>query len=305
MSEKAILIIMDGWGHGQHPPADAIYQSQTPFVKSLYQKYPHCELITSGKAVGLPDGQMGNSEVGHLNFGAGRIVFQELMRFNNAIENGELAKNQSLLNIFKYVNENNKNLHYIGLVSNGGVHSSDFHLKALCDYAKNNSVKNLYIHAFTDGRDTDPKSGIGFLAELESHLKKNNLGKIASVVGRYYAMDRDNRWERIKLAYDLLVKGSGKKSNDVKKAVSESYAENVTDEFIKPICICDEKNNPLPRIQNGDAVLCFNFRTDRCREITKALTQQDFPQYEMKKLDLNYTTMTIYDHTFKNVQYHF
>lgn len=301
MSEKAVLIIMDGWGHGQHPPADAIYQSQTPFVKSLYQKYPHCELTTSGKAVGLPDGQMGNSEVGHLNFGAGRIVFQELMRFNNAIENGELGKNQSLLNIFKYVNENNKTLHYIGLVSNGGVHSSDAHLKALCDYAKNNSVKNLYIHAFTDGRDTDPKSGIGFLNELQLHLKKNNLGKIASVIGRYYAMDRDNRWERIKLAYDLLVKGTGKKSSDVGRAVLESYAENVTDEFIKPVCICDEKNDPLPRIQNGDAVLCFNFRTDRCREITKALTQQNYPEYEMKKLDLNYTTMTIYDHTFKNV----
>ncbi|HWB63133.1 MAG TPA: 2,3-bisphosphoglycerate-independent phosphoglycerate mutase, partial [Chitinophagales bacterium] len=248
--------------------------------------------------VGLPDGQMGNSEVGHLNIGAGRIVYQELMRINIAIRNGELAENEKLLAVFDYCKTNNKPLHLIGLVSDGGVHSHIEHVKALCDIAKTNGMDNnaVHVHAFTDGRDCDPKSGLGFLKDLDAHLQKS-AGSIASVVGRYYAMDRDNRWERIKLAYDLLTKGEGRQADDIFKAVEESYNEGITDEFIKPIV--SAKN--FKAIQEGDAVICFNFRTDRCREITKALTQQDLPEQDMKKLDLHYTTMTVYDHSFKNV----
>jgi 2,3-bisphosphoglycerate-independent phosphoglycerate mutase len=299
--KKVILIIMDGWGHGTKPAADAIYQANTPFVKGLYQKYPNTTLKTDGEAVGLPDGQMGNSEVGHLNIGAGRIVYQELLRINQAIQNSELQKNKVLLDAFKYAKDNNKPLHFIGLVSNGGVHSSNEHLKALCNMTKANGLSKVYIHAFTDGRDTDPKSGIGFLDDLQNHLKKS-VGEIASVVGRYYAMDRDNRWQRIKLAYDLLTKGIGEPTKDIHSAVTKSYEAGVTDEFIKPIVKVKEDNTPLATIQNGDAVICFNFRTDRCRQITKALTQQDFPEFEMKKFDLYYVTMTIFDHSFKNVK---
>ncbi len=298
MNKKVILIIMDGWGKGPKPERSAIAQANTPFINSLYKNYPNTELVTFGEAVGLPEGQMGNSEVGHLNIGAGRIVYQELERINLAIRTGELAKNKQLLNAIDYCKTQNKNLHLIGLVSNGGVHSHIEHLKAICNIAKDNKLNsnNLRIHAFTDGRDCDPKSGLGFLADLTSFLK-GSIGQIASIIGRYYAMDRDNRWERVKLAYDLLVHGTGKKSDDILQAVQQSYDEGVTDEFIKPML----SSQGFAPIQDGDAVLCFNFRTDRCREITKALTQQDFPEQGMKKLNLHYTTMTVYDHSFKNV----
>lgn len=299
--KKVVLIIMDGWGHGKVPSADAIAQANAPYVKSLYSKYSNCELKTSGEDVGLPDGQMGNSEVGHLNIGAGRIVYQELVRINNAIKNGELAKNPKLIEAMNYAKANGKAFHLMGLVSNGGVHSSDVHLKAVCDILKANGLSNVFIHAFTDGRDTDPKSGYGFIENLQEHLKIS-VGEIASVVGRYYAMDRDNRWERVKIAYNLLTKGEGKKTKDILEAIKESYSESVTDEFIKPIVRTDEKGNPVAAIKEDDVVFCFNFRTDRCREITKALTQQEFPEYEMKPLSLHYLTMTIYDHTFKNVK---
>ncbi|MBX7142314.1 MAG: 2,3-bisphosphoglycerate-independent phosphoglycerate mutase [Chitinophagales bacterium] len=304
MKKKVMLIIMDGWGHGAHPASDAIYQANVPFVRSLYQKYPNSELITCGEAVGLPEGQMGNSEVGHMNIGAGRIVYQELLRINRAIQKKELNQNGELLSVLDYAKKNNKPLHLIGLVSDGGVHSHINHLKALCDIAKESGLTRVYIHAFTDGRDTDPKSGIGYLTDLQNHLR-TSVGELVNVVGRYYAMDRDNRWQRVKLAFDMLVHGEGKKTSDILKAVQESYDENVTDEFIKPIVKADETGNPVQTIHEDDAVICFNFRTDRCREITKALTQQDFPEFGMKKMNLRYTTMTIYDHTFKNVGYIF
>ncbi len=300
MGRKVAVIIMDGWGHGSQPERSAIAQANVPFINSLYNKYSHSELITFGENVGLPDGQMGNSEVGHLNIGAGRVVYQELMKVNMAIRSGELAKNPKLLNAIKYAKDNKKPLHLIGLVSDGGVHSHTSHLKAICDIAKANGLGDVFIHAFTDGRDTDPKSGIGFITDLQNFLK-NSVGSIASICGRYYAMDRDNRWERVKVAYDLLVKGEDVKTQDVMKSISDSYAEGVTDEFIKPIIATNTDGQPLSLIKDGDAVVCFNFRTDRCREITKALTQQDFPEQGMKKLDLHYTTMTVYDHSFKNV----
>ncbi|HVI43588.1 MAG TPA: 2,3-bisphosphoglycerate-independent phosphoglycerate mutase [Chitinophaga sp.] len=298
--KRAILVIMDGWGEGKVPAADAIAQAKTPFVSSLYNKYPHSNLVTCGEAVGLPEGQMGNSEVGHLNIGAGRIVYQELQRINVAVRDGELAKNQVLLDTIAYAKSNNKPLHLIGLVSNGGVHSHTEHLKAIIQIAKDNGLDKVFVHAFTDGRDTDPKSGVGFLEDLSAHLAKTT-GKIASVTGRYYAMDRDKRWERVKLAYDALVNGAGTATHDVITAVKASYAEGVTDEFIKPIIVQDEQNKPIATIQDGDAVLCFNFRTDRCREITQVLTQEAFPDFGMKPLQLYYTTMTEYDKTYKNV----
>lgn len=303
MNRKVALIIMDGWGHGSQPDRSAIAQANVPFINSLYHKYAHSELITHGEAVGLPDGQMGNSEVGHLNIGAGRVVYQELLRINIAVRDGELAQNHTLLDTIRYCKENQKPLHLMGLVSDGGVHSHTSHLRAICDIAKANGLSSdqVFIHAFTDGRDTDPRSGLGYLSDLSTYLR-SSAGQLASVCGRYYAMDRDNRWERIKLAYDLLVKGDGKKTTDALAAVKESYAADVTDEFIKPILVTDSAGTPLSLIKDGDAVLCFNFRTDRCREITKALTQQDFPEEGMKRLDLNYTTLTIYDHSFKNVK---
>lgn len=298
--KRAILVIMDGWGEGKVPTADAIAQAQTPFVSSLYNKYPHSHLVTCGEAVGLPDGQMGNSEVGHLNIGAGRIVYQELQRINVAIREGELASNPVLLETMAHAKNNNKALHLLGLVSNGGVHSHIEHLKAITSIAKANGLEKVYIHAFTDGRDTDPKSGLGFLEDLQAHLQQAT-GKIATVTGRYYAMDRDKRWERVKLAYDALVNGIGTGTHDLLTAIKASYAEGVTDEFIKPIIVQDEQNKPLATIQEGDAVLCFNFRTDRCREISQVLTQEAFPDFGMKPLQLYYTTMTEYDKTYKNV----
>src|ERR1043165_3324458 len=302
MSKKVILIIMDGWGHGPDPKRSAIAQANTPFIDSLYKNYPNTELTTHSESVGLPEGQMGNSEVGHINIGAGRIVYQELQRINLAIKNGELARNAKMLDAINYCKQNKKPLHLIGLVSDGGVHSHINHLKAMCDIAKENGLgkNDVFIHAFTDGRDCDPKSGLGFLKDLQAHLD-NSVGHIASVCGRYYAMDRDNRWERIKLAYDLLTKGIGEKTEDAIKSVEQSYANGVTDEFIKPIVRVNKEGMPFAHVWDGDAVICFNFRTDRCREITKALTQEDFPDYGMKKLNLHYTTMTTYDHKFKHV----
>lgn len=295
---KAILIIMDGWGLGKLPSADAIQQSNVPFYKSLYNQYPHTTLVTCGEAVGLPEGQMGNSEVGHLNIGAGRVVYQELQRINVAIRTGELAANPVLKASLQYAKDNHKSLHLLGLVSDGGVHAHLNHLKAICDICKKEGIQKLYIHAFTDGRDTDPKSGLAFMTALQNHLE-NSVGTIASVTGRYYAMDRDKRWERVKIAYDALVQGKGKHCDDVLSAMNDSYNEGITDEFILPIINNTVGNDGL--IKEGDAVLCFNFRTDRCREITQALTQQDFPQQQMHALALHYTTLTEYDKTYKNI----
>ena len=300
MSKKVILLIMDGWGLGMVPKADAIQQAKVPFVHSLYNQFPNTTLVTCGEAVGLPEGQMGNSEVGHLNLGAGRIVYQELQRINVAIKEGELASNKTLLASIAYAKQNNKPLHLLGLISDGGVHSHTTHLKALCDICKEKGLTKVFIHAFTDGRDTDPKSGLGFIENVEKHLTQS-VGKIASVSGRYYSMDRDKRWERVKFAYDALVKGIGPTATTATAAITENYNNNITDEFIKPTILI-ENGSPVASIQEDDAVLCFNFRTDRCREITEVLTQKDFPEFDMKKLKLHYTTMTKYDATFKNVQ---
>jgi 2,3-bisphosphoglycerate-independent phosphoglycerate mutase len=296
-TKKVILIIMDGWGLGKSKESDAIQNANTPFVSSLYDKYPHSTLVTCGRSVGLPEGQMGNSEVGHLNLGAGRIVYKELERINVAIENGEFEKNPALLSTINYAKENNKPLHLMGLVSNGGVHSHINHLKALTSICKKHGLENVYIHAFMDGRDTDPKSGIHFLKELQQHLEITT-GKIATITGRYYAMDRDKRWERVKIAYDALVHRAGEITADIFSAVTSSYEQNVTDEFLLPII---NSATPESGIKDGDAVICFNFRTDRCREITEALTQTSFPEYNMKPLNLDYTTMTRYDHKFNNI----
>lgn len=299
-NNKAMLIIMDGWGLGKVKSSDAIQNANVPFVSSLYKKYPNTTLVTCGEAVGLPEGQMGNSEVGHLNLGAGRIVYQELQRINVAVRDGSLAKNDHLLAAIKYAKNNNKPFHLLGLVSDGGVHSHIKHLEAICDICKANGLTEVYIHAFTDGRDTDPKSGLGFIKELQHHLN-NSVGKIASVSGRYYAMDRDKRWERVKLAYDALVKGEGQKATDAIAAIEQSYAADITDEFIKPTVIVASDQKPLATIKDGDVVMCFNFRTDRCREITEVLTQKDHETFGMHILDLHYTTMTEYDKTFKNI----
>ncbi len=298
--KRAILVIMDGWGQGQVPASDAIAHAKTPFVSSLYSKYPHSTLVTCGEEVGLPEGQMGNSEVGHLNLGAGRIVYQELQRINVAIRTGELAANNVLQSTFDYAKDNDKALHLIGLVSDGGVHSHITHLKALTQIAKDKGLTKVYIHAFTDGRDTDPKGGLAYMEDLVAHLKQTT-GEVASITGRYYAMDRDKRWERVKLAYDALVQGVGTPTQDPVNAIKASYAEGVTDEFIKPIVVTDAQLKPITTIQPGDAVLCFNFRTDRCREITQVLTQQAFPDFGMEPLQLHYTTMTEYDKTYKGV----
>ena len=301
MNKKVLLMILDGWGLAKNPAVSAIDKARTPFVDSLYTKYANSKLTASGLAVGLPEGQMGNSEVGHMNIGAGRVVYQDLVRINKAVEEHTLDKNEVLLEALQYAKKNNKPVHLIGLVSDGGVHSHIIHLKGLISIAHAQGVQNLYVHAFTDGRDTDPKSGLQFLKEVSDHLDKNG-GHLASIIGRYYAMDRDKRWERVRLAYDLLVKGVGEKTTDPLKAVQKSYDEGVTDEFIKPIVVTDSSGKPQATIQDGDVVICFNFRTDRGRQITQALTQQDFPEQEMKALSLHYLTMTIYDDTFKGVK---
>lgn len=300
MSKKVMLIIMDGWGNGLNPKADAIAAAQPQFVNSLYSQYPNAQLITCGEAVGLPEGQMGNSEVGHLNLGAGRIVYQELQRVNIAVKDGTLEHNTALRNAFSFAKQHNSTLHFIGLVSDGGVHAHIDHLEALCQFAQKAAVPKVAVHAFTDGRDCDPKSGLGFITRLQQHLKQTGA-LLASVCGRYYAMDRDKRWERVRKAYDAMVKGEGILSQDPLASIQASYEAGVTDEFIMPIVLCDQHNKPLATIAANDVVVCFNFRTDRCREITEVLTQQDFPDNGMNKLPLHYVTLTEYDKSYKNV----
>ncbi len=296
-NKKIILIIMDGWGLGKIKKSDAIQHANIPFVSSLYKKYPNSTLITCGEMVGLPEGQMGNSEVGHLNIGAGKIVYQQLQRINVAIRSGEFAQNPAILDAINYAKENKKPLHLVGLVSDGGVHSHLNHLFALISICKDYGLEDVHIHAFTDGRDTDPKSGLKFIADLQHHLAITT-GSLASITGRYYAMDRDKRWERVKVAYDAMVNGIGDEQEDLLAAISRSYNFGITDEFIKPIINSRKK----AIIRDGDAVISFNFRTDRCREITEVLTQVDLPDYNMHKLNLHFTTMTMYDHSFKNVK---
>lgn len=295
MSSKSVLVILDGWGIGDGSKADAIAHARTPFYHSLLKNYPHSTLKTSGEDVGLPDGQMGNSEVGHLNIGAGRVVYQDLVKINRACRDHSIDTNPVLAEAMNAAKASGKSLHFMGLVSDGGVHSSQEHLHHLLDVAKANDLQNVFVHAFTDGRDTDPKSGYGFIEKLLAHMK-NSAGRLATITGRYYAMDRDKRWERVKIAYDALVNGVGKKSDDALAAMNESYAAGVTDEFIQPIVL-----DPSGTIKEGDVVICFNFRTDRCREITVALTQTEMPEHGMKTIPLHYVTMTNYDHTFKNV----
>ena len=299
-NKRVILVIMDGWGLGKVKYADAIQNANVPFVSSLYSKYPNTTLITCGEAVGLPEGQMGNSEVGHMNIGAGRIVYQELQRINVAIRDGEFFKNEVLLETINHAKENGKPLHIMGLVSDGGVHSHINHLKAILTLCKNEGLQEVYVHAFTDGRDTDPKSGLQFIEELEQHMA-TNVGKIATIIGRYYAMDRDKRWERVKQAYDAMAKGKGQLATSATAAIQQSYDKGETDEFIKPIVIVDSNEQPTAVIKDGDVLLCFNYRTDRPREISEVLTQEDFPGYEMKKLNVYYTTLTEYDKSFTNV----
>jgi 2,3-bisphosphoglycerate-independent phosphoglycerate mutase len=294
-------MILDGWGIAKNKKVSAVDQANTPFMDSLYPRYAHSRLQASGLAVGLPEGQMGNSEVGHMNIGAGRVVYQDLVRINKAIQEDELKDNEVLTTAFSYAINNKKKVHFIGLLSDGGVHSHIGHLKGLISLAHRKGVRDLFIHAFMDGRDTDPKSGLGFIKDLLSHLNKTT-GRLASIIGRYYAMDRDKRWERVKLAYDLLVAGKGQKISDPLKAIQESYDNNITDEFIKPISITDAGGAAVATLENGDVVLCFNFRTDRGREITQVLTQQDFPEQQMKKLSLYYITLTTYDESFKDVK---
>jgi 2,3-bisphosphoglycerate-independent phosphoglycerate mutase len=301
MNKKVLLMILDGWGIAKNKAVSAIDNAKTPFINSLYPKYANSKLEASGLAVGLPAGQMGNSEVGHMNIGAGRVVYQDLVRVNKAIEEKELDTNAVLLDAFDYAKKNNKNVHYMGLLSDGGVHSHIDHLKGLITIASNNGIKNLFIHAFTDGRDTDPKGGYGYLKDVIDHLSKTT-GTLASIIGRYYAMDRDKRWERVKLAYDVLVKGTGDRTASPLASVQKSYDNNVTDEFIKPIVVVDGNQQPVGVIKEGDVVLCFNFRTDRGREITEVLTQKNFPEHEMKKLPLYYVTLTNYDDSFQNVK---
>lgn len=303
MNKKVILVILDGWGIPLKPEVSAIESAHTPFMNSLYPKYPNSKLEASGLAVGLPAGQMGNSEVGHMNLGAGRVVYQDLVKVNKAVEEHTLDTEPVLVDALTYAKTNGKKIHFIGLVSDGGVHAHINHVKGLLSIAHTHELTNVFVHAFTDGRDTDPKGGIGYLTDLQTHMA-TTTGQIATVVGRYYAMDRDNRWERVKVAYDAMVNGVGEKtaSNDVTKALQESYDANVTDEFIKPLIVTKADGSPVATIENGDVVLCFNFRTDRGREITQALTQKDFPEQGMKKLDLDYITMTNYDSEFVGVK---
>ncbi|MEX1001547.1 MAG: 2,3-bisphosphoglycerate-independent phosphoglycerate mutase [Crocinitomicaceae bacterium] len=297
--KKVALLILDGWGHGDESKSDGIFNADTPFIDQLENTQPNAELLTHGEHVGLPAGQMGNSEVGHLNIGAGRIVYQELTRINKSIRDGEFQKNPILLWAFEKAKKENKRIHFMGLVSTGGVHSSMDHLLTLCDMAASHGIKSAFIHAFTDGRDCNPKSGLAHLQQVEDHIKDQPV-RLASVIGRYYAMDRDNRWERIKKAYDLLIKGIGEKHLSATEAIQNAYDADITDEFILPKVIV-ENGQPIGNITEGDIVICFNFRTDRCREITIALTQRKFDEYQMQPLNLHYLTMTNYDKSFREI----
>ena len=298
LKKKTLLMILDGWGHGDKSISDVIFNSKTPFIDSLYSRFPNCELLTDSENVGLPKNQMGNSEVGHLNIGAGRIVYQDLAKINNACKTNLIKDQEALVKSLYYSKNNNVPLHLIGLVSDGGIHSHQDHLYKLCEIAREYGVKDVFVHAFTDGRDCDPKSAVKLIKRLE----KNLFGaKVATVCGRYYAMDRDKRWERIKYSYDAMVHAIGVKSQDYIKLISESYEKGITDEFIKPIVVVDDLGNSIAQINNNDAVICFNFRTDRCRQITHVLCQNDMHDFKMQKLDLHFTTMTNYDSDFKNV----
>jgi 2,3-bisphosphoglycerate-independent phosphoglycerate mutase len=301
MNKKVILMILDGWGKSPEPKVSAIDNANIPFINSLYKNYPSAQLRTDGLNVGLPEGQMGNSEVGHMNLGAGRIVYQDLAKINLAVANKTLAKEQVLKDAFQYAKDNHKKVHFLGLVSDGGVHSHTSHLRALIDATQDYGLKEVFVHAFTDGRDVDPKSGKKYIQDLENYIANTSV-KIASVIGRYYAMDRDKRWERIKLAYDLLVNGQGTHSKNPVASIEESYENNATDEFIHPIVITDSADKPLATIEEDDVVVFFNFRTDRGRELTEVLTQMDFHEQNMHKLNLYYVTLTNYDETYKNVK---
>ena len=301
MNKKVILMILDGWGKSPDPKVSAIDNANVPFINSLYTKYPNAQLRTDGLNVGLPEGQMGNSEVGHMNLGAGRIVYQDLAKINLAVANKTLAKEQVLIDAFNYAKANNKKVHLLGLVSDGGVHSHTSHLRGLIDASQAYELDNVFIHAFTDGRDVDPKSGKKYLHDLQEYIAATPV-KIASVIGRYYAMDRDKRWERVKLAYDLLVHGKGTATTDVVASIASSYANAVTDEFIQPLVAVDANGSPLAIIEEDDVVIFFNFRTDRGRELTEALSQQDFHEQNMHKLNLYYVTLTNYDETYQNVK---
>lgn len=300
MSKKALLMILDGWGIGKKEKGNVILNTPTPYWDYLVANYPNSELQASGENVGLPDGQMGNSEVGHLNIGAGRVVYQDLVKINIACRDNSILKNPEIIKAFSYAKEKGKNMHFMGLVSDGGVHSSLDHLFKLCDIAKEYEIENTFIHCFMDGRDTDPKSGKGFIESLEKHTKQS-AGKIASIIGRYYAMDRDNRWERVKESYDLLVSGKGSASKNGVEAIQASYDNGVTDEFIQPIVIVKEDGKPVGTIQEGDVVIFFNYRNDRAKELTIALTQKDMPENGMKTIPLQYFTMTPYDSKFKGL----
>ena len=301
MSKKVILMILDGWGKSPDPKVSAIDNADVPFINSLYKKYPSAQLRTDGLHVGLPEGQMGNSEVGHMNLGAGRIVYQDLAKINLAVANKTLAQEQVLKDAFQYAKDNNKKVHFLGLVSDGGVHSHTSHLRGLIDATQDYGLNQVYIHAFTDGRDVDPKSGKNYIQQLENYIATTPV-KIASVIGRYYAMDRDKRWERVKLAYDLVVNGTGTPTHDIVTSIATSYGNDITDEFIQPLVAVDANEKPLATIQEDDVVIFFNFRTDRGRELTEALSQQDFHEQNMHKLNLYYVTLTNYDETYQNVK---
>lgn len=300
MNKKVLLMILDGWGITQDPKVSAIAQANTPFMDSVIKEYPHAELRTDGMSVGLPEGQMGNSEVGHMNLGAGRIVYQDLVKINMAVEKNTLKDEPVLEQAFSYAIKNNKPIHFMGLLSDGGVHSHINHLKGLLSAAEEFGVKEKYVHAFTDGRDVDPHSGKEFIIEIEEHLKKTN-SKLATVIGRYFAMDRDKRWERVKKAYDLITKGVGQKSTNAAEAMENSYKNNISDEFIEPIVLTDEAGEPVAKLSEKDVVIFFNFRTDRGRQLTQALTQENFAEYDMKKLLLYYVTITKYDDSFEGI----
>jgi len=301
MNKKVILLILDGWGITQDPKVSAIFNAKTPYINSLYHTYPSSELRTDGEHVGLPNGQMGNSEVGHMNLGAGRIVYQNLAKINIAVREGKLSKEEELLNAFKYARDHQKNVHLLGLVSNGGIHSHIDHVKGLLSAANDNEVKNVFLHAFTDGRDCDPKSGTYFIDDIQKHMN-STTGELASVTGRYYAMDRDNRWERVKLAYDALVNGIGEHSKNAKNSIQKSYDKKITDEFIKPIIMVDENDKPKASIKKDDVVIFFNFRTDRGRQLTEVLSQNDNDEFNMHKIPLYFVTLTNYDKTFKDIK---
>ncbi len=300
MNKKVILMILDGWGKSLDPKVSAIDNANVPFINSLYQKYASAQLRTDGLNVGLPEGQMGNSEVGHMNLGAGRIVYQDLAKINLAVANHTLRKEKALVDAFQYAKDHNKPVHFLGLLSDGGVHSHTSHLRGLIDATQDFGLEKVFVHAFTDGRDVDPKSGALYLEDLYNYTQNTSV-KLASVIGRYYSMDRDKRWERVKKAYDLLTKGTGTSTKDAALSILESYKNNITDEFVEPMLMVDNDNKPIATIKEGDVVVFFNFRTDRGRELTEVLSQEAFPDFDMHPLHLYYVTLTNYDHTYKNV----